>query len=120
MPQPSVPPVAEAAHAHRTEVKCALEMDALCPEEKGDRAGLFCNGRQPRCLSLVARCCATSLRRMKENWQQLRVACEADRRQFCREVPSAGGELLLQCLESHAQEVSDQCFQFFQRGRLLN
>ena len=58
--------------------------------------------------------------RMKEAMQQLRIACEADRRQFCREVPLGGGALV-QCLESHAQEVSDQCFQLLpKRGRLLN
>jgi hypothetical protein len=58
--------------------------------------------------------------RMKETMQQFRAACDADRKRFCREVPAGGGGIL-QCLESHAQEVSDQCFQFLpKRGRLLN
>lgn len=121
VPQPSVPPVAEAARMPiGREVKCALEMDALCPEEEGDRRA--CLQRKAAQMSQPCRpMLRDKLARMKENWQQLRVACEADRRQFCREVPSAGGEMLLQCLESHAQEVSDQCFQFLpKRGRLLN
>ncbi|ODT45370.1 MAG: hypothetical protein ABS70_03355 [Nitrospira sp. SCN 59-13] len=120
-PQPSAPPVAEAARMPiGREVKCDLEMDALCPEEEGDRRA--CLQRKAAQMSLPCRpMLRDKLARMKENWQQLRVACEADRRQFCREVPSSGGELLLQCLESHAQEVSDQCFQFLpKRGRLLN
>jgi len=58
--------------------------------------------------------------RMKENIQQMRTACEADRKQFCRGVP-LGGVAMLQCLESHAQEVSDRCFQFLPKPvRLLN
>ncbi|MGC4096588.1 MAG: cysteine rich repeat-containing protein [Nitrospira sp.] len=121
VPQPSAPPVAEAARMPiGREVKCDLEMDALCPEEEGDRRA--CLKRKAAQMSLPCRpMLRDKLARMKENWQQLRVACEADRQRFCREVPSAGGEMLLQCLESHAQEVSDQCFQFLpKRGRLLN
>ena len=120
-PQPSAQPVAEVARVPiGREVKCELEMDALCPEEEGERRA--CLQRKAAQLSVSCRPkLREKLARMKENWQQLRVACEADRRQFCREVPSAGGEMLLQCLESHAQEVSDQCFQFLpKRGRLLN
>jgi hypothetical protein len=95
-------------------------MDALCPEEEGERRA--CLQRKAAQLSLPCRpMLRDKLVRMKENWQHLRLACEADRRQFCREVPSAGGVMLLQCLESHAQEVSDQCFQFLpKRGHLLN
>ncbi len=120
-PQPPTPPVAESARVPIGRgVKCDLEMDALCPEEEGERRA--CLQRKATQISLPCRpMLRDKLARMKENWQQLRVACEADRRQFCREVPSASGELLLQCLESHAQEVSDPCFQFLpKRGRLLN
>lgn len=120
-PQPTAPPVAESARVPiGREVKCDLEMDALCPDEEGERRA--CLQRKAAQISLPCRpMLRDKLARMKEHWQQLRVACEADRRQFCREVPSAGGELLLQCLESHAQEVSDPCFQFLpKRGRLLN
>lgn len=119
--QPSAQPVAEVARVPiGREIKCELEMDALCPEEEGERRA--CLQRKAAQLSVPCRpMLRDKLARMKESWQQLRVACEADRRQFCREVPSAGGEMLLQCLESHAQEVSDQCFQFLpKRGRLLN
>ncbi len=101
------------------EVKCNLEMDALCPEEEGAREA--CLHRKAAQLSVPCRpMLREQLVRMKETMQQLRVACEADRRQFCRDVPLGGGGML-QCLESHAQEVSDQCFQLLpKRGRLLN
>ncbi|MBI4003350.1 MAG: hypothetical protein HY348_16420 [Nitrospira defluvii] len=137
-PDPSVPPVMlkeEAPTAHPApvgrpaseamrrpfgmEVKCDMEMDTLCPEEEGERR--VCLQRKAAQLSIP---CQPILRerlvRMKENMQHLRVACEADRKQFCRDVPLGGGAIV-QCLESHAQEVSDHCFQFLpKRGRLLN
>ncbi len=101
------------------DVKCDMEMDTLCPEEEGERR--ICLQRKAAQLSIP---CQPVLRerlvRMKENMQHLRAACEADRRQYCRDVPLSGGAIV-QCLESHAQEVSDQCFQFLpKRGRLLN
>ncbi len=101
------------------DVKCDLEIAALCPEEEGERHACL----QRKAAQLSAPCrpmLREKLVRMKESMQQLRVACEADRRQFCRDVPAGGGGLV-QCLESHAQSVSDQCFQLLpKRGRLLN
>lgn len=103
----------------RREAKCDLEIEALCPEGEGARHA--CLQRKAAQLSQPCRpMLREKLVRMKEQMQQLRVACEADRRQFCREVVAGGGELV-QCLESHAQSVSDQCFQLLpKRGRLLN
>lgn len=101
------------------EAKCDLEIEALCPEGEGERHA--CLQRKAAQLSQPCRpMLQEKLVRMKERMQQLRIACEADRRQFCRDVP-AGGSGLVQCLESHAQSVSDQCFQLLpKRGRLLN
>jgi len=101
------------------EAKCDLEIEALCPEGEGARHA--CLQRKAAQLSQPCRpMLREKLVRIKERMQQMRVACEADRRQFCREGV-AGGEELVQCLESHAQSVSDQCFQLLpKRGRLLN
>lgn len=114
------PPAAEFVRVPlEREVKCDLEIESLCPEEEGDRQA--CLERKATQLSLPCRpMLRERLVRMKANMQHMRAACEADRRQFCRDVPVGGGALL-QCLESHAQEVSDQCFQLLpKRGRLLN
>jgi hypothetical protein len=101
------------------DVKCDMEIDTLCPEDEGDRRACL----QRKASQLSAPCqpiLRERLVRMKENLQHLRAACEADRRRFCRDVPSGGGAIV-QCLEAHAQEVSEQCFQFLpKRGRLLN
>ncbi len=112
-------PTERGGNPQGREVKCDLEIAALCPEEEGERHA--CLQRKAAQLSQPCRpMLREKLVRMKERMQQLRVACEADRRQFCRDVP-AGGEGLVQCLESHAQSVSDQCFQLLpKRGRLLN
>ncbi len=101
------------------DVRCDMDIDALCSEEEGDKRPCL-----QRKMPQLAASCQTVLRErlvgMKENMQHLRVACEADRRQFCRDVPLGGGAIV-QCLEAHAQEVSDQCFQYLpKRGRLLN
>ena len=123
LPARSVPLERSAADAVRVfpgmDVKCDMEIDTLCPEDEGDRQA--CLQRKASQLSAPCRpILRERLMRMKENLQHLRAACEADRRQFCRDVPSGGGAIL-QCLEAHAQEVSDQCFQSLpKRGRLLN
>ncbi len=101
------------------DVKRAMEMDSLCSEDEEDRR--FCLQRKAAQLSMP---CQPILRerlvRMKGNMQQMRAACEADRRQYCPDEPSRG-RAIVQCLESHAQEVSDHCFQFLpKRGQLLN
>lgn len=114
---PGPPPGAPAPLMR--DVKCDIEIEALCPEEEGERQ--VCLHRKASQLSVPCRpMLRERLVRMKGEMQQLRVACEADRKQFCRDVPLGGGAMM-QCLESHAQEVSDQCFQHLpKRGRLLN
>ncbi|MBA2485540.1 MAG: hypothetical protein H0V35_05460 [Nitrospira sp.] len=101
------------------EVKCAMEMDGLCPEDKEERR--VCLQGKAAQLSIPCRpVLRERLVRMKENMRHLRAACEADRRQYCRDESLSGGAVV-QCLESHAQEVSDQCFQLLpKRGRMLN
>ncbi len=123
-------PAAEAAPLERPasegvrlpfgmDVKCVMERDSLCPEDEVNRG--VCLQRKAAQLSIPCRpILRERLVRMKENMQQMRVACEADRQQYCRGEALSGGAIV-QCLEAHAQEVSDQCFQFLpKRGRPLN
>jgi hypothetical protein len=102
------------------ELKCEAEISTACPE------GTF--GERRHCMQTALRQlsgpCQQRARehlvRMKANLQQIRSACEVDVRRFCREVPIGGGAVV-QCLETYAQEVSDQCFQALpKKGRLLN
>ena len=101
------------------DVKCVMEIDSLCHEGGEDRR--LCLQRQATQLSAPCRpMLRERLVRMKETMQQLRSACEGDRRRYCAEDSLREGALV-QCLESHAQEVSEPCFQMLpKRGRLLN
>ena len=101
------------------DVKCAMEMDSLCSGDEENRG--VCLERKATKVSIPCRpIFRERLVRVKENRQLMRVACEADRRQYCRDE-TLSGRTIVQCLEAHAQEVSDQCFKFLpRRGRLLN
>jgi hypothetical protein len=137
--EPSVPPVAMRELARPAEgkpsdrgsletgrprpgldLKCDAEIDLHCPEgEAEDRRA--CVQDKLRQFSMP---CQQVLRerivRVKESLLHLRAACESDAKRFCRHVAPGGGALM-QCLEDHAQEVSDLCFQLLpKRGRLLN
>ena len=135
-PAPASPPVLKKAPAAESaslgrpasegarlplgmDVKCAMEMDSLCSGDEDNRG--ICLERKATQVSTLCRpIFRERLVRLKENLQQMRVACEADRRQYCRDETLSGGTIV-QCLEAHAQEVSDQCFKFLpRRGRLLN
>lgn len=101
------------------DVKCTMEIDSLCRENEGERR--LCLQRQAVQVSVPCRpVLRERLARMKETMQQLRAACEEDRRRYCAEESLSEGAIV-QCLESHAQEVTDLCFQRLPKhGRLLN
>ena len=101
------------------DMKCAMEMDSLCSDDEGDR--VLCLERKATQVSTPCRpIFRERLVRLKENVQLMRGACETDRRQYCRNE-TLDGRAIIQCLEAHAQEVSDECFTFLpKRGRLLN
>ncbi len=101
------------------DLKCGMEIDGLCQEGEEDRR--VCLQRQAAHVSIPCRpVLRERLVRMKETMQQLRSACEGDRRRYCPDE-SLGEGAIVQCLESHAQEVTDPCFQMLpKRGRLLN
>lgn len=101
------------------DVKCAMEIDSLCNEAEEDRR--VCLEHQSAQLSIPCRpILRKHLVRMKETMQLLRLACQKDRRRFCADESLREGAMV-QCLESHAQEVTDECFQMLpKRGRLLN
>jgi len=44
-----------------------------------------------------------------EGMQHMRQACAADVKKFCAQVKPGGGRIL-ECLEDHSKEVSDECY----------
>jgi Cysteine rich repeat len=101
------------------EIRCDEEMEAACPDGSVEERRQ-CMQDKLRHLSAPCRQRAREhLVRMKASLRHMRVACEEDVRRFCRDAEMGRGAVL-QCLETHAQEVSDSCFQTLpKRGALL-
>lgn len=120
-----VPPSVErtgnprAPIALNVEIRCDGEIEAACPEGSVEERR-ECMQAKLRQISAPCRQRARDqLVRMKANLHHMRTACAEDVRRFCRDV-EAGRGAVLQCLEAHAQEVSDVCFQALpKRGGLL-
>ncbi len=115
-----IPKVEPAPISASVELKCQAEVEQLCPEggPGGDRRR--CLQNKGRHLSAVCqRVAQDRMVRVKEEAQRMRAACEADVRRFCRNVPPGPGRIL-QCLEEHAQDVSEQCYRTLPRRGVLN
>ena len=97
-------------------LKCEAEIEQLCPEslDGSDRT---------RCLKQRAKklppLCQSQLHerfvKWKEDRSRLMAACDEDVKQFCRAVKPGSGQIL-QCLQSHGQDVSDRCYQALPKG----
>lgn len=99
------------------EMKCEAELQQVCPDslQGGDRQR--CMEQRAKhlpspCQSMIRR----QLVRFKEQSGQA-LACAEDVRRFCREVQSGEGQML-QCLQDHAQDVSDGCYATLPKGAL--
>lgn len=99
------------------EMKCEAELQQVCPDslQGGDRRR--CMEQRAKhlpspCQSMIRR----QLVRFKEQSGQA-LACAEDVRRFCREVQSGEGQML-QCLQDHAQDVSDGCYATLPKGAL--
>ncbi len=97
-------------------LKCEAEIEQLCPDGAGRVQCL-----QQRVQQLAPLCQQHVRERFvkwKEDRSRLVVACESDTKRFCSTVKVGGGQIL-QCLQEHAQDVSDQCYQTLPKGKLL-
>jgi len=54
----------------------------------------------------------------REDRSRLIAACDDDAKRFCRAVKPGNGQIL-QCLQLHAQEVSDRCYQTLPKGTAM-
>jgi hypothetical protein len=102
-----------------TKLKCEADIEQLCPDS------LDGSGRT-RCLKQRAKqlppLCQNQLQERFVKWKddrnRLMTACAVDVKQFCRTIKPGSGEIL-QCLQSHDQEVSDRCYETLPKGRLF-
>jgi len=102
-----------------TKLKCEADIELLCPDSLDGSARTRCLKQRAKQLPPL---CQTQLRerfvKWKEDRSRLMAACNEDVKRFCRTVRPGSGEIL-QCLQSHDQEVSDRCYQTLPKGTLF-
>ena len=102
-----------------TRLKCEAEIEQLCPDSPDGSVRTRC--LQQRAKQLPPLCQSQLHERFvkwKEDRSRLMAACEEDVKRFCRAVKPGSGQIL-QCLQSHGQEVSDRCYQTLPKGTLF-
>ena len=102
-----------------TKLKCEADIEQLCPDSLDGSARTRCLKQRakqlpPLCLSQLQE----RFVKWKEDRNRLMVACNEDVKRFCRAIKPGSGQVL-QCLQSHDQEVSDRCYQTLPKGTLF-
>src|SRR5512146_517217 len=117
---PGVPPTSPASSPalplapHAAEVarlRCEAEIEQLCPDSLEGPARKRCLEQRAHHLAAP---CQQQLRERFVKWKEERsrflTACQTDVKHLCASVKPGGGQIL-QCLQEHAQEVSDRCYE---------
>lgn len=116
MPTASRPLDRRAAQVAR--LRCEAEVEQLCPESSDGSGRRQCLERRAQQLPAL---CQQQIRerlvRWKEERDRLILACQTDIKRFCPDMRPDGGPQL-QCLQQHAQELSDGCYGMLPKGRL--
>ena len=102
-----------------TRLKCEADIEQLCPDSPDGSARTRC--LQQRAKQLPPLCQSQLHERFvkwKEDRSRLMAACNDDVKRFCRAVKPGSGQIL-ECLQSHGQEVSDRCYQTLPKGTLF-
>ncbi len=115
--RPSVSRPTDRRAAQVARLRCEAEVEQLCPEASDGSGRRQCLEKRAQQLSAP---CHQQMRerlvRWKEERSRLTLACHADIRRFCPDVKPGGGET--QCLQHHAQELSDGCYGMLPKGTL--
>ncbi len=99
------------------EMKCEAELQQACPDSLHGEERRRCMEQRAKHLPSP---CQPMIRQQLVRWKERSghaVACADDVKRFCREVPSGEGQIL-QCLQDHAQDVSDGCYATLPKGAL--
>lgn len=99
-------------------LKCEVEIEQLCPASPDGPARRQCVEQR---IHRLAPPCQHLLRDRFVKWKEERTrmisACQEDAKRFCTSITPGSGNIL-QCLQEHAQEVSDRCYQTLPKGTL--
>ncbi len=102
-----------------TKLKCEAEIEQLCPDSLDGSDRTRCLKRR---INQLPPLCQSQLQERFVKWKEDRgrliAACGVDVKRFCRALKPGSGQIL-QCLQSHDQEVSDRCYQALPKGTLV-
>lgn len=99
------------------EMKCEAELQQVCPDSLQGEDRRRCMEQRAKHLPSP---CQSIIRQQLVRWEERSghaVACADDVKRFCREVQSGEGQML-QCLQDHAQDVSEGCYATLPKGAL--
>lgn len=99
------------------EMKCAAELQQACPDNLLGEDRRQCMEQRAAQLPYS---CQSMIRQQLVRWKEQSghaLACADDVRRFCSDVPPGDGQTV-QCLQSHAQDVSDGCYATLPKGAL--
>jgi hypothetical protein len=109
-PRPQIPEPLNEASRKGLSPNCMAELEQLCQDVRPGIGRRKCFQENERKLSMGCQQQIEGMAmRIKKDVQYFKTACAADARQFCRTIQPGGGRIL-QCLEDHLQEVSDDCY----------
>lgn len=100
------------------EVKCDAEVQQFCPDSLTDEERQRCVVRGLKRLTLP---CQQIVQRRIVRWKEAegyKAACAEDARRVCQGVEPGDGRML-SCLQEHAQDLSEHCYQSLPKGHLL-
>lgn len=99
-------------------LKCEADIEQLCPDSPDGSIRTRCLEQRAKQLQPL---CRSQLHERFVKWREdrsrLMAACDEDAKRFCRALKPGSGQIL-QCLQSHAQELSDKCYQTLPKGML--
>lgn len=99
-------------------LKCEAEIQNVCPASSDGPAHRQCIEQR---MSQLALPCQHLIQKRFVKWREERTrliaACQDDMRRYCTSMTPGSGSLV-QCLQEHAQDVSDRCYQTLPKGAL--
>lgn len=101
-----------------TEMKCEAEMQQVCPDSLQGDDRRQCMAQR---MTQFPPACQHIVRQRMVRWKDAeshRFACAEDLNRVCAGVEPGEGRIV-QCLQEHAQEISEPCYQSLPKGRLL-
>jgi Cysteine rich repeat len=111
-----LPEQLDPREAQVARLRCEAEIEQLCPDSPEGLARRRCLEKRGQQLAVP---CQQQLRERFVKWKEERtrlvMACQADVKRWCASVKPGDGQIL-QCLQDHAQEVSDRCYETLPKG----